>query len=170
MGGEDPLEKGMATHSSILVQKIPWTEVINHREPVLWPLRDNLCRKHQCCVPSPQLPWAMLQKAGTCNLPQRLAFGLLELPHFQRARAESAQEIIPSQGNLQLTYWCIGDKSSFAASTQGQPDTQFMVQSSVLDQKEAGTSSDIAALADSFPSFTLFPPFAYHFPQGEFLG
>ena len=26
MGQEDPLEKGMATHSSILVQKIPWTE------------------------------------------------------------------------------------------------------------------------------------------------
>ena len=23
---EDPLEKGMATHSSILAQKIPWTE------------------------------------------------------------------------------------------------------------------------------------------------
>ena len=110
----------MATHSSILVQRIPWTEVINHREPVLWPLRGNLCRKHQCCVPSPQLPWAMLQKAGTCNLPQRLAFRLLELPHVQRARAESAQEIIPSQGNLQLTYWYIGDKPSFAASTQGQ--------------------------------------------------
>ena len=25
-GGEEPLEKGMATHSSILVWKIPWTE------------------------------------------------------------------------------------------------------------------------------------------------
>ena len=25
-GGEDPLEKGMATHSSILAWKIPWTE------------------------------------------------------------------------------------------------------------------------------------------------
>ena len=25
-GGEDPLEKEMATHSSILVWKIPWTE------------------------------------------------------------------------------------------------------------------------------------------------
>ena len=24
--GEDPLEKGMATHSSILAWKIPWTE------------------------------------------------------------------------------------------------------------------------------------------------
>ena len=26
LGREDPLEKGMATHSSILAWKIPWTE------------------------------------------------------------------------------------------------------------------------------------------------
>ena len=26
LGLEDPLEKGMATHSSILVWRIPWTE------------------------------------------------------------------------------------------------------------------------------------------------
>ena len=26
MGEEDPLEKGMATHSSILTWKIPWTK------------------------------------------------------------------------------------------------------------------------------------------------
>ena len=26
LGGEDPLEKEMATHSSIFAQKIPWTE------------------------------------------------------------------------------------------------------------------------------------------------
>ena len=26
LGQEDPLKKGMATHSSILVWKIPWTE------------------------------------------------------------------------------------------------------------------------------------------------
>ena len=26
LGGEDPLEKDMATHSSILAWKIPWTE------------------------------------------------------------------------------------------------------------------------------------------------
>ena len=26
LGQEDPLEKEMATHSSILAQKIPWTE------------------------------------------------------------------------------------------------------------------------------------------------
>ena len=26
LGGEDPLEKGKATHSSILAWRIPWTE------------------------------------------------------------------------------------------------------------------------------------------------
>ena len=26
LGREDPLKKGMATHSSILAQEIPWTE------------------------------------------------------------------------------------------------------------------------------------------------
>ena len=28
-GWEDPLEKGMATHSSILVWRIPWTEELS---------------------------------------------------------------------------------------------------------------------------------------------
>ena len=26
MGGEDPLDEGMATHSSLLAWEIPWTE------------------------------------------------------------------------------------------------------------------------------------------------
>jgi len=26
LGQEDPLEEGMATHSSVLAQRIPWTE------------------------------------------------------------------------------------------------------------------------------------------------
>ena len=39
LGGEHPLEKGMATHSSILAWKIPWTEEpgglqsMGHKEP-----------------------------------------------------------------------------------------------------------------------------------------
>ena len=41
LGWEDPLEKGMATHSSILAWKIPWTEkpsrlqsikIVGHKE------------------------------------------------------------------------------------------------------------------------------------------
>ena len=32
LGQEDPLEKGMATHSSILVWRIPWT--VTHQAPL----------------------------------------------------------------------------------------------------------------------------------------
>ena len=31
LGREDPLEKGMVTHSSILAWRIPWTEDTAHR-------------------------------------------------------------------------------------------------------------------------------------------
>ena len=30
LGGEDPLEEGMATHSNILAWRIPWTEATVH--------------------------------------------------------------------------------------------------------------------------------------------
>ena len=39
LGQEDPLEKGMATHSSILIWRIPWTQEpgrlqsMGHKEP-----------------------------------------------------------------------------------------------------------------------------------------
>ena len=34
LGREDPLEKGMATHSSILVWRIPWTEEPSKVQPM----------------------------------------------------------------------------------------------------------------------------------------
>ena len=33
LGQEDPLEKGMATHSSILAWRIPWTEELGDYSP-----------------------------------------------------------------------------------------------------------------------------------------
>ena len=33
LGQEDPLEKGMATHSSILAWRIPWTEDLGDYSP-----------------------------------------------------------------------------------------------------------------------------------------
>ena len=33
LGGEDPLEEGMATHSSILAWRIPWTEKPGRLQP-----------------------------------------------------------------------------------------------------------------------------------------
>ena len=34
LGREDPLEKGMATHSSILMWRIPWTEEPDRLQPI----------------------------------------------------------------------------------------------------------------------------------------
>ena len=34
LGWEDPIEKGMATHSSILVWRIPWTEELGGLQPM----------------------------------------------------------------------------------------------------------------------------------------
>ena len=34
LSGEDPLEEGMATHSSVLAWKIPWTEEPGGLQPV----------------------------------------------------------------------------------------------------------------------------------------
>ena len=34
LGWEDPLEKKMVTHSSILARKIPWTEELGRLQPM----------------------------------------------------------------------------------------------------------------------------------------
>ena len=48
LGGKDPLEKEMATHSSILAQRIPWTEepggLLSHMTE--W-LTQHTCPWHQ---------------------------------------------------------------------------------------------------------------------------
>ena len=54
LGREDPLEKGMATHSSILAWRIPWTEepawrttvhrVTKSQIPLSDSHKNNLCR------------------------------------------------------------------------------------------------------------------------------
>ena len=36
---EDPLEEGMATHSSILVLRIPWTEEPGELQSIVWQSR-----------------------------------------------------------------------------------------------------------------------------------
>ena len=36
LGGEDPLGKGMTTHSSILAWKIPWTEDPGGLQSIRW--------------------------------------------------------------------------------------------------------------------------------------
>ena len=48
LGQEDPLEKGMATHSSILVWRIPWTEEPGGLQSLGLPrVRHNLVTQQQ---------------------------------------------------------------------------------------------------------------------------
>ena len=45
---EDPLEKGIATHSSILAWKIPWTEEPGGLQSIRWQrVGHNLATKQQ---------------------------------------------------------------------------------------------------------------------------
>ena len=51
-GWEDPLEKGMATHSSVLAWRIPWTEEPGRYSP--WGCKESdmnepLTQPHKCC-------------------------------------------------------------------------------------------------------------------------
>ena len=48
MGWEDPLEKGMETHSSILAWRISWTEKLGRLQPIA--LRSLEQRKVYCKV------------------------------------------------------------------------------------------------------------------------
>ena len=41
LGWEDPLEEGMATHSSMLAWRIPWTEEPGGLQPMVWQRIDH---------------------------------------------------------------------------------------------------------------------------------
>ena len=70
LGPEDPLEKGMATHSSVLAWRIPWTE-----EPGgLQPLQSDMTRTMHPEAGSVWVPG--IQVAGMCGL-WELSLGLL---------------------------------------------------------------------------------------------
>ena len=82
---EDPLEEGMATHSSILAWRIPWTEesgwLTVHRVAQSWTQLSDLAQRHThslifgcnrlwVLVTLTQLPWIFTQKlyAGYSSL------------------------------------------------------------------------------------------------------
>ena len=59
LDGEDPLEKEMATHSSILAWRIPWTE-----EPGGLQSIGSQRVGHYLATKPPPIPWISLGKAG----------------------------------------------------------------------------------------------------------
>ena len=60
LGGEDPLEEEMATHSSILAEKIPWTEESGGLQSVVAEY-DSFEHAH---IPRPNPPPAATHTAG----------------------------------------------------------------------------------------------------------
>ena len=58
LGWEDPLEEGMATHSSILAWRIPWTEEPGGLQSTgLQRVRQDLATKTTRTIPAFQGPW-----------------------------------------------------------------------------------------------------------------
>ena len=50
LGREDPLEKGMATHSSIPAWRIPWTEESKGSQRVRHESMTNIHNRVSCCL------------------------------------------------------------------------------------------------------------------------
>ena len=67
LGWEDPLEKGMATHSSILAWRIPWTEMGSQRVGHYW------VTKHS----TRGFPNCSLSKESACNAGDTEDMGLI---------------------------------------------------------------------------------------------
>ena len=60
-GGEDPPEKGMATHASILAWRIPWTEEPGGLQPTgLQRVGHNWAQQHVAIIPFYSLPKSQL--------------------------------------------------------------------------------------------------------------
>ena len=72
-GWEDPLEKGMATHSSILVWRIPWTEescLRCHRVGHDWATNTHFLHSVSCPLwasASVCVPWVFLRRVIICQ-------------------------------------------------------------------------------------------------------
>ena len=69
LGREDPLEEGMATHSSILVWRIPWTEEPGGLQSVVSHRRDFACT-HAWVYPSAPHHHFGRHPYGSLQLPQ----------------------------------------------------------------------------------------------------
>ena len=75
LGQEDPLEEGMATHSSILARRIPWTEEPGGLQSTGSQSGHNysdLANKHACTT-FKGLLWCLSGKESTCQC-KRLRF------------------------------------------------------------------------------------------------
>ena len=76
LGWEDPLEKEIATHSSILALEIPWTEAPGGLQSQARRVRDDLATKQP---PPPPPLWPFTLKPQHPPPPSRLTFLIVHL-------------------------------------------------------------------------------------------
>ena len=67
LGGEDPLGEGMATHSSILAWKIPWTEESGRLQSMGSQRVTHLATKQQMEVRGVWEGWTSVQRLTPHN-------------------------------------------------------------------------------------------------------
>ena len=65
LGGEDPLEKQMAPHSSILAWGVPWTEEPGGCSPRGRSIRDDGAPEPQCTGEALPRCWLWVQQGGS---------------------------------------------------------------------------------------------------------
>ena len=103
LGGEDPLEEGMATHSSIVAWRIPWTEEPGGYSPwdrkesdtteqLRFPFHFLLLGDHTRCRATQPVPQLLSQcsKAWELQLPK---------PRLPRALLRNERSLHPTTGN-----------------------------------------------------------------------
>ena len=124
LGREDPLEKGMATHSGILAWRMPWTEEPMGSQRVdmtEWPTLSLshrcVCAEYVSCSVMPD----SLQPFWTvaCQAPLSMGFSRQE---YCMGCHSFLQEIFPSQGsNLQLLCLLLCKQILYLVTHWGNP-------------------------------------------------
>ena len=88
LGREDPVEKGMATHSSVLAWRIPWTEATVHGVTKSWtgltPFWVSVQPRCPPCPPAWQISLLELQACPPGDWPCCLVFSQTELLCLQQ--------------------------------------------------------------------------------------
>ena len=117
LGWEDPLEKGMATHSSILAWRIPWTE-----EPGGLQSMDSQRVRHDWATFTGHF-WAGFSKNCSRNDHsqnlQEVGFSVLLLTEDYRWRGEVAQWRAQGAGEPRELVWAVKDEEAGGWKAQG---------------------------------------------------
>ena len=101
LGQEDPLEKGLATHSSILAWRIPWTE----KPSRLQSMRSQRVRHDWATLPSPALTGGFLTISTTWEAIQKFIGKNYIYVHTQLDQILLLKKFTPWPGHTYKGSW-----------------------------------------------------------------